>query len=59
LTKSRRRRQPSDEVKNDALFKVYQTSATMSALGQKQTYALQKAMSALLLISTEKADIAS
>src|SRR5215471_9406984 len=29
----------------------------MSALGQKQTYALQKAMSALPPIATEKADI--
>jgi hypothetical protein len=29
----------------------------MSALGQKQTYALQQAMSALLSIATEKADM--
>src|SRR5262245_5015788 len=31
--------------------------ATMSALGQKQTYAVQNAMSALPPIATEKADI--
>ena len=29
----------------------------MSALGQKQTYALQQAMSALLPIATAKADV--
>jgi len=29
----------------------------MSALGQKQTYALQQAMSALLPIATAKADL--
>jgi hypothetical protein len=29
----------------------------MSALGQKQTYAAQQAMSALLLIATAKADM--
>jgi hypothetical protein len=32
--------------------------ATMSALGHKRTYAQQKAMSALPLIATVKADIA-
>jgi hypothetical protein len=30
----------------------------MSALGQKQTFAVQNGMSALLLITTVKADIA-
>src|SRR5262249_9228211 len=34
-------------------------SAAMSALGQKQTYAVQRGMSALPPISTVKADIAS
>ena len=36
----------------------YQVELTMSALGQKQTCAAQKVMSALPLIATVKADIA-
>ena len=38
-------------------FYVSSDSPAMSALGQKQTFALQKAMSALLPIAPAKADI--
>jgi hypothetical protein len=40
-----------------ALSPCKATSALMSALGQKQTYAAQQVMSALLPIATAKADI--
>jgi hypothetical protein len=56
--KSRRRTQPSPaRLRTTPVFEVYQIKAAMSALGQKPTYALQQAMSALHPIATAKADI--
>jgi len=53
LMKSRRRTQPSAvRLKATPVFKAYQIRAAMSALGQKPTYALQQAMSALHPIAT-------
>jgi hypothetical protein len=37
--------------------KILRSAIAMSALGQKQTYAAQKAMSALAPIATKKADM--
>jgi len=55
--KSRRRTVTlRSEVKHDASLKVYQTSAAMSALGQKQTCTAHKLMSALAPIATAIAD---
>jgi hypothetical protein len=56
--KSLRRTQPSPvRLRTTPVFEAYQIRAAMSALGQKQTYALQQAMSALHPIATAKADL--
>src|SRR5262249_23400012 len=54
LMKSRRRTQPSPaRLRTTPVFEAYQIRAALSALGQKQTFAVQKGMSAL----PPKADI--
>src|SRR5262245_32504136 len=56
LMKSRRRTRPSSErLRTTPVFKAYQIRAAMSALGQKQTCAVQTGMSALPPIATSNA----